>query len=86
VHHDPEPAVVIDDDFDVVVALAGPMRKTWSAEHPMPAAIGDPTELLVVLVNERTRMAGDITDGSSSDSVGIDETVEAAAGQNSMDS
>jgi len=52
----------------------------------MPAAIGDPTELLVVLVNECTRMAGDIADGSSRDSVGIDETVEAAAGQNSMNS
>jgi hypothetical protein len=84
--HDSEPAVVIDDDFDVVVAEAGsvPVRSQFSTERPMPAAIRNTTELLVVLVDESPRMAGDISNRCSRDPVDVSQSVEAAANQDSM--
>jgi hypothetical protein len=50
----------------------------------MPAAIRNTTELLVVLVDESPRMAGDISNRCSRDPVDVGQSVEAAANQDSM--
>jgi hypothetical protein len=50
----------------------------------MPATVRDPTELLVVLVDESSRMAGDVSNRSGRDPVGIAKPVEAVAGEDSM--
>ena len=60
-----EPGGVVDDDLEVVVAdgarrVARP--PSVAAEHPVPAAVGDPAELLVVLVDELARVLADVAD------------------------
>jgi hypothetical protein len=84
-HDDPQAAVIIDDDLDMVVADPLAARTFEPAEDSMSAAIGDTAELLVVLVDERSRMAGDIANRRSRDPVGVTEAVEAAADQDAMD-
>jgi hypothetical protein len=79
--------MVVDNDFDVVVAEAGsvPVRSQFPTERPMPATIGNTTELLVVLVDESPRMAGDISNRSRGHPVAIDQTVEAATDKDPVD-
>jgi hypothetical protein len=78
--------VVIDDDFDVVKACrsTADLRTSDTTEHSVASAIGNAPKLLVVLMDEGARMASDITNRSSRDSIGIGETVEAAADKDSM--
>jgi hypothetical protein len=71
----------------VVVAWAT-TRDAWSersSENSVTATVGDATELLVVLVDESARMAGDVSHRSGSDPIGITEPIEAAPGEDSMD-
>ena len=51
--------MVIDDDFEVVMAETGTvgMRRDGTAEYTMTAAFGDPPELLVILVDEASWVA-----------------------------
>ncbi len=61
-------APIVDDHLEVVVAEAGSMgmRGVGPAERPVRATIGDPAELLVILVDEGTRMADLVaTDGQA---------------------
>jgi hypothetical protein len=63
VDHDRAPAPVIDDDLEMVMPETGVMsvRRDLSAEYSMSAAVGDPSELLVILVDEAARMTDLIT-------------------------
>ena len=62
-HDDREPAGVVDDDLEVVVAEHGvPMSRGAPATDPMAATVGDAAELLVVLVEQGARMAGHVAD------------------------
>ena len=76
-HDDGIAAGVVDEDLEVVVA-----RTLRSRRHPgrgaPPAAVGDPTELLVVLVDERSRMAGHVADRDAGHPVGVAQAVEPA--------
>lgn len=51
----------------------------------MTAAVGDATELLVVLVDESHWMAGDVPNRGGRDPVGVTEAVEATASQHAVD-
>jgi hypothetical protein len=79
---------VVDDDLKVLiagvaVAVVGSLKTT---ERP-PAATGrDPTQLLVVLVEKRTRMTGDVADRGGGHLVGVAEAAEAAPSEDPMDS
>lgn len=80
-------AGVVDHDLYVVVSGLAPaaLRSTAPAEGSPPATVRYPAELLVVLMDEGSGMAGDIADRSDSHPVGISEPIEAAADQDSMD-
>jgi len=57
---DASPAAIVDDDLEMVVA-GTPLQASAlgrAAEDAVAAAIGDPAQLLVVLVDEGTRMTG----------------------------
>lgn len=51
----------------------------------MTAALGDPAELLVVLVDKSSRMAGDVANRSERHPVSIPKAAEAPTNQNAMD-
>jgi hypothetical protein len=52
----------------------------------MTTALGNAAELLVVLVNESSRMASYVSNRSSRDPVGVSETIEASSDEHTMDS
>jgi hypothetical protein len=68
----------------VLIPIALGVR-SGSSERSVATAIGDATELLVVLVDERAGMTGDVAHRSHGHSVGVPEAVEAATDQNPMD-
>jgi hypothetical protein len=49
-----QPGRVVDHDLEVVIPAlpAMPVRRLHPTQQPMTAAVGDPAELLVVLVDE----------------------------------
>jgi hypothetical protein len=55
-----------------------------AAEYTVPTTVRYASELLVVLVDESARMAGDISDGGGCHPVGIKQTVEAPADQDAV--
>lgn len=55
------------------------------AEDAPPATIGDPALLLVILVNERTRVAGDIPDRGCRHLIGIAQPAQPAPRQDAGD-
>ena len=78
---------IVDDDLEVFVADgASPVAPpSGLAEHAMPAAVGDAPELLVVLVNERTRMVMDVADGDARQAIGIPQPGVAGPPQDGVD-
>jgi hypothetical protein len=52
-----------------------------SPKDPMPTAVGDPAELLVVLVDERARVVVDVADRHAGQPVGIAQPAVAGAGE-----
>lgn len=64
-HDDQVAARVVDDDLEVrVPGVAVPVVRCVEApQAPPAAAVGDAAELLVVLVEERARVAGDVPHG-----------------------
>ena len=54
-------------------------------DRPPAAAVRDATQLLVVLVDERSRMAGDVADGRCGHPIGVPEPAEAAAPEDPVD-
>jgi hypothetical protein len=52
-------------------APAMPMRSGRPTQQPVAAAVGDPPQLLVVLVDERARVIMDVADRDTGQPVGI---------------
>jgi len=71
--------VLVSDLLPLVVARA------VAAERPPATAVGDPALLLVVLVDERARVAGDIADRGGRHPVGVAQPAEAAPGEDPVD-
>jgi hypothetical protein len=63
-HDDGIPAGVVDEHLEMLVAGVGmtAMAVPTAAEDAPAATVGHPAELLVVLVDERAGMAGDVAD------------------------
>lgn len=61
------------------------MRCLEPAERPPAAARRDPPELLVILMDERSRVAGDIADRGRGHLVGVAQPAESAPGEDPMD-
>ncbi len=83
-----EPGVVVDDDLEVVVArtrassvVRGARRP---AEEPVAAAVGDPAELLVVLVDERARVVVDVADRHARQAIGVAQPGVAGPGEDGI--
>jgi len=76
---------IVDDDLEVVVAEtpapAVAMRSGRSPEDPVATAVGDPSELLVVLVDERARVVVHVADGHARQSIGIAQAAVSRPGQ-----
>ena len=86
-HDDGVAAGVVDEHLEVVVADAAmvAVARPGPAEDPPTAAVGHPAELLVVLVDERARMARDIADRSRGHPVGVAQAVEAGPAEDAVD-
>jgi hypothetical protein len=65
--------------------MAMTVRSGFSAERSVTPTVGYPPELLVILMDEGSRVAGDIADRRGRDPVAIGQAVEAAADQDSVD-
>jgi hypothetical protein len=83
--HDGVAAGVVDHDFEVVVAAALTVGRSSPTVDPPAAAIGDPAELLVVLVDERAGMAGDVPHRRGGHPVGVAEAAEPVTSEDPMD-
>jgi hypothetical protein len=74
---------VVDDDLEVVIpepaAPAGRLGR--ATEHPVAAPVGDASELLVVLVDERARVIVDVADGDPAETVGVPQSAVAGPGK-----
>jgi hypothetical protein len=88
VDHDRATAPVIDDDLEMVMSeerVVG-VRCEVSAECPMATAVGDSSELLVVLVDEAARMADLVAaDRQSGRSIDIDQARQGCSAQDGGD-
>ena len=87
-HHDGIPAGVVDEHLEVVVADASAVTRmgmTLAAEHSPATAVRDPSELLVVLVDEGSRMTGHVADRSGGHPVGVTQPVEAGPAEDAVD-
>ena len=86
-HDDRVPAGVVDHDLEVLVPhpAVAVVRGTVTAEDTPAAAVRDPAQLLVVLVDERAGVAGDVADGSGRHPVGITQPAEAAPDEDPVD-
>ena len=80
-----DPAPIVDDDLEVVIAeglAAGGFRPTVD---PMAAAGGHPAELLVVLVEEGTRVTGLVADRGTGRAIGIPQPADAGPSERGID-
>jgi hypothetical protein len=85
-HHHRVAAGVVDEHLEMVIApRAAVLRRQAAAEDAPAATVRHAAELLVVLVDERTRMAGHVADRSSGDAVAVVQAVEAGAPQDAVD-
>lgn len=86
-YDDRQAAGVVDDDLEVLVPDLRPLMvaRAVSSERPPAAAIGDAPKLLVILMDERSRMAGDVADRRRRHSVGIAQSAEAAPDRDPVD-
>ena len=82
---EPDPAPIVDDDLEVVVADAMTVGRGRPATGPMTTTIGHAAELLVVLVEQGARMAGDVADRDPGRPVGIPKPAEAGAPKGRVD-
>jgi len=86
-HDDGVPAGIVDEHLEVLVADSGvSMMAVEAAAADSPAtALRHPAELLVVLVDEGSRVAGDVTDRRRGHPVGVAEAVEAGPAEDAID-
>ena len=70
----------------MVVAADAPIlgRNTLAKDSPA-AAVGHPTKLLVILMDERSRVTGHVADGRAGDPVGVAQTTEPGTPQDTVD-
>src|SRR5262249_37459021 len=67
-----EPRRVVDDDLEMIEAeRSSTARTVLPAEEAMTASSRDPTELLVILVDERPRGVVDVADRDAAQAIGI---------------
>jgi hypothetical protein len=80
-------AGVVDEHLEMLVADLGvaAVSVPTAAQHAPAAAVGHPTEQLVVLVNERTRVTGDVPNRRSGHPIGVMESVEAGPPEDAVD-
>jgi hypothetical protein len=86
-HHHRQTAGVVDEDLEVLVAGVGQavVRGSSAAQHAVPAAGRHATRLLVVDVQRRAGMAGDIAHRRRGQSVGVTQPVQAGPAQDGID-
>ena len=62
--HVGEPGLIVDDDLEMIIAETGLVQPglTRATKQTMTAPVGDPAELLVVLVDEGARVVMDVAD------------------------
>ena len=79
-------AGVVDEHLEMVVAAdAAVLRGVAPTEDAPATAVGHPTELLVVLVDERARMAGHVADRGAGHPIGVAQAVEAGPAEDAVD-
>jgi hypothetical protein len=85
--HDGVAAGVVDDDLEMVIAdpAMASVRAATATERPPAAAGRDPSELLVVLVKQRSGVAGDIADRGCRHLVGIAQPAQATPREDPVD-
>jgi hypothetical protein len=84
--HDRSPAPVIDDDFEMVVAEAFVARCNVSSKSPVTAPVGDPPELLVILMDETAWMTDLVAaDRQACRSVDVGQARHVGSAQDSRD-
>ncbi len=76
--HEAEPGGVVDEDLEVVVAVASvAVRSALPPEHAVATGGGHSPQLLVVLVEQHAGMAGDVAQGSAGQHVFLVEAAHA---------
>ena len=80
-----DPAHVVDDLVDVVVAAMGPWRAVASPPEAVATAVGDTPQLLDVHVEQLPGVLADVADGDARGSVPIGQAREAMAAQDIAD-
>ncbi len=86
--HDGVSAGVVDHHLKVVISGFAPaaVSSVAPAVRPPSAAVGYSPELLVVLMDESSWMAGNVTNRRSRYPIGMIQAVEAASDQDAVDS